>query len=83
MDLNFKNKIINIFKFIEEKFLELVVEIKWNVPMFLFNNSFIIAISIFKNHISISPEKYVIDMYKEKLLSSNYEVTSNLFKIKK
>ena len=51
--------------------------------MFLFNNSFIIAFSVWKNHVSISPEKYAIDIYQEKLLSFNYEVTSNLFKIKK
>ena len=78
-----KDKIASIFEFMEEKFPELVLEIKWNEPMFSFNNSFIIAFSVWKNHISISPEKYVIDIYKEKLLSFNYEVTSNLFKIKK
>ena len=74
---------MSIFEFIEEKFPELVLEIKWNEPMFLFNNSFIIAFSVWKNHVSISPEKYAIDIYQEKLLSFNYEVTSNLFKIKK
>ena len=78
-----KDKIVSIFEFIEEKFPELVLEIKWNEPMFLFNNSFIIAFSVWKNHVSISPEKYAIDIYQEKLLSFNYEVTSNLFKIKK
>lgn len=78
-----KDKIVSIFKFMEEKFEELVLEIKWNEPMFSFNNSFIIAFSVWKNHISISLEKYAIDIYKEKLLSFNYEVTSNLFKIKK
>ncbi len=78
-----KDKIVSIFEFMEEKFPELVLEIKWNEPMFSFNNSFIIAFSVWKNHISISPEKYAIDIYKEKLLSFNYEVTSNLFKIKK
>lgn len=78
-----KDKIVSIFEFIEEKFPELVLEIKWNEPMFLFNNSFIIAFSVWKNHVSIAPEKYAIDIYQEKLLSFNYEVTSNLFKIKK
>lgn len=78
-----KDKIVSIFEFMEEKFEELVLEIKWNEPMFSFNNSFIIAFSVWKNHISISLEKYAIDIYKEKLLSFNYEVTSNLFKIKK
>ena len=78
-----KDKIVSIFEFIEEKFPELVLEIKWNEPMFLFNNSFIIAFSVWKNHVSIAPEKYAMDIYQEKLLSFNYEVTSNLFKIKK
>lgn len=78
-----KDKIVLIFEFMEEKFPELVLEIKWNEPMFSFNNSFVIAFSVWKNHISISPEKYAIDIYKEKLLSFNYEITSNLFKIKK
>lgn len=78
-----KDKMVSIFQFMEEKFPELVLEIKWNQPMFSFNNSFIIAFSVWKNHISISPEKYAIDMYKEKLLSFNYEATANLFKIKK
>lgn len=61
-----KDKIVSIFEFIEEKFPELVLEIKWNEPMFLFNNSFIIAFSVWKNHVSISPEKYAIDIYIKK-----------------
>lgn len=83
IDLILKHKMVSIFQFMEEKFPELVLEIKWNEPMFSFNNSFIIAFSVLKNHISISPEKYAIDIYKEKLLSFNYEATANLFKIKK
>lgn len=78
-----KDKIVSIFEFMEEKFPELVLEIKWNESIFSFNNSFIIAFSVWKNHISISPEKYFIDIYTKKLLSLNYEVTLNLFKIKK
>lgn len=83
IDLILKDKMVSIFQFMEEKFPELVLEIKLNEPMFSFNNSFIIAFSVWKNHISISPEKYAIDIYKEKLLSFNYEAAANLFKIKK
>lgn len=83
LDPSLEEKIISIFEFVEQNFLQLNLEIKWNEPMFSINNSFIIAFSIFKNHISISPEKYAIQIFKEDLLSCNYELTSNLFKIKK
>lgn len=77
MDLILKDKMMSIFEFMEEKFPELVLEIKWNEPMFSFNNSFIIAFSVWKNHISISPEKYAIDIYKE----NYYHLTMKLLQI--
>ena len=69
-----KDKIVSIFEFIEKKFPELVLEIKWNEPMFLFNNSFIIAFSVWKNHVSISPENmqsiYIKKNYYHSIMKS-------------
>ena len=72
----------DILQHITNKFPELKREIKWNQPMFTDHNTFIIAFSVAKNHISISPETKALDHFDEQIKQAGYERTKMLFKIK-
>lgn len=75
------DKLNQVFDFILKEFSELNVEIKWNVPMFMYKKTFIIGFSVHKNHISVSPEKTTINNFKKEIISCGYECLNNLFKI--
>lgn len=71
-----------ILEHITEKFPVLEKEIKWNQPMFTDHGTFILAFSVAKNHISISPETEALDHFEEQIKQAGYERTKMLFKIK-
>lgn len=50
-----RNKLASILDFIQNRFSQLKQEIKWNQPMFIDHGTFIIAFSVSKEHIAISP----------------------------
>lgn len=83
---NFKNPILKfklepIFEQIQKEFPNLIVELKWNQPMFIMNGTFIIGFSVAKNHISIAPEAVTMAIFTNDIKAANYEATNNLFKI--
>lgn len=71
-----------ILQHITNNFPELKKEIKWNQPMFTDHETFIIAFSVAKHHISISPETEVLDCFEQQIKEAGYERTKMLFKIK-
>lgn len=77
-----KVQLEEIINFLNTNYSFLNIEIKWNQPMFCFNKTFIIAFSVAKNHIAISPEAFTINKFKKEIFNSGYEYTSNIFKIK-
>lgn len=81
LDNQQKDYLNSIFNFINEEFPKLILEIKWNEAMFANNKTFIIALSPFKKHISIAPEKYAIDLYSQLFKENNIQFSSNIFKL--
>lgn len=71
-----------IFDWIYKNYPQLNGVIKWNQPMFVHDNTFIIGFSIAKNHISFTPEEYTINMFSKDIKDSGYEHTKGLAKIK-
>ena len=67
---------------IQSSYPELEHVVKWNQPMFTHHGTFIIGFSTAKNHISIAPEAYTLEKFKEKITQAGYEQTKMLFKIK-
>lgn len=49
--------------------------------MFTDHGTFIIAFSISKNHLAVSPEKVGIDQFSKEIVQAGYEHTKNLFRI--
>ena len=62
-----RERLEEIFKHIKGKFPQLKEEIKWNQPMFTDHGTFIIAFSISKGHISVSPEMAAIKLFEEEI----------------
>ena len=75
-------KISSLFNFIETTFPELVRVFKWNTPMYIHHDTFILGISYAKAHISIAPENIAMEKFKDEIDRSGYSNTKGLFRIK-
>lgn len=63
-------------------FKDLKLEMKWNQPMFTKEGTFIIAFSALKNHISVAPEKLILDQFLDEITELGYKYSKMIFKIK-
>jgi hypothetical protein len=77
-----KLKIEEILIWVKKTFPNLKPVIKWNQPMFLNNNTFIIAFSVTKKHISVAPEEASIIKFSKLINESGYKHSKELFLIK-
>ena len=66
---------------VKKEFPELRIEMKWNQPMFIYKETFIIAFSYAKKHISVAPEKVILDQFIDRI-KMNHTHTKMLFHIK-
>jgi len=73
--MNLKKKVKEILAYIEDHFQELEIVVKWNQPMFINHNTFIIAISYSKKHISIAPERKTLDHFEREYTQKGYART--------
>ncbi|NLW12815.1 MAG: iron chaperone [Clostridiaceae bacterium] len=67
---------------IKAKFPQLKEEIKWHQPMFSDHGTFIIGLSMAKNHISVAPESNIIPNFITDIEESGYSHTQGLFRVK-
>lgn len=77
-----KSILNEVFNHIRNKFPELKEEIKWNQPMYILNDTFIIAFSVAKNHFSIAPEEHTMVIFEDELKKASYSYSKKLFRIK-
>ena len=75
-------RVEELLAWIPTKFPNLVPKIAWNQPMFTDHGTFIIGLSVSKQHIAVSPEAAGISHFSEDILKSGYTHSSNLFRIK-
>lgn len=75
-----KTKVIQLYDYFNKN-KNLKLEIKWNNPMYTFDNKFIISFTVAKDHISVAPEKKVLEVFKNKILQSGYIIKSQTFTI--
>ncbi len=81
-ELDKKERMEGILKYIKENFPQLKEEIKWNQPMFSDHGTFIIGFSIAKDHIAVAPEPVVISLFRKEIEEAGYSCTQGLFRIK-
>lgn len=70
-----------ILNWVSEQYPNLVPEVKWNQPMFTDHGTFIIAFSVAKHHLAVSPEKAGIDQFSNNIVKAGYSHTNQLFRI--
>lgn len=77
-----RKKLLSVIDYIKEEFPNLKLEIKWNQPMFINEDTYIIAFSASKNHFSVAPEYKGMEVFSEKIEKAGYSQTKMLFRIK-
>ena len=60
---------------IHNTFPQLKLEMKWNKPMFILNNKFIIGFYVSKNHLSVIPEVSTLEHFKPEIKVANYDIS--------
>jgi len=76
-----KERLETIFTFIDQNYPNLKGRIAWNQPMYTYKDTFIIAFSVSKKHIAVSPEQKGIIAFKKQLEDANYVYTQMIFRI--
>ncbi|MFD2304906.1 iron chaperone [Enterococcus termitis] len=76
-----RQRIEELFTWINEHFPQLETVIKWNQPMYTDHGTFIIGFSVSKKHLSVAPETVTISTFKEAIEKAGYQHTDNIFKI--
>ncbi|MDQ0350383.1 uncharacterized protein YdhG (YjbR/CyaY superfamily) [Alkalibacillus filiformis] len=77
-----RERMNEVLAWVQYEYPQLDSDIKWNQPMFTNNGTFIIAFSIAKQHMSVAPEKMMIERFASEIKSAGYSSTSQLFRIK-
>ncbi|WP_077300899.1 iron chaperone [Virgibacillus pantothenticus] len=76
-----RTRMEELFAWITKKFPNLKPEIKWNQPMFTDHGTFIIAFSMAKHHLSVSPERAGMVHFSNEIVQSGYDHTKELVRI--
>jgi len=81
-DVENRDKFARIIDWVQNTFPELMLEMKWNQPMFIHHGTYIIAFSVAKAHFSFSPEEAGIEVFRDEAKSTGYQTTKMLIKVK-
>ncbi len=76
-----RQRVQEIFSWIEQQFPELETRIGWNQPMYTHHGTFIISMSAYKLHLAIAPETVAIERFSDDIKASGYRQTKMLFRI--
>ena|SRR5699024_2721873 len=76
-----RDRMESLLSWISEEYPMLTPEIKWNQPMFTYNGTFIIGLSVSKKHIAVAPEEVTITKLEEEIIKSNYDYTKGMIRI--
>ncbi|MHC1785708.1 MAG: iron chaperone [Christensenellales bacterium] len=77
-----REKTAEVLAWVAKTFPELERRIAWNQPMFLDHGTFIIAFSVAKEHLAISPEWVGMQPFMEELKKKGHRPTKMLFRFK-
>ena len=80
-DVEHRARMDEVLSWVGREFPNLEPVIKWKQPMFTDHGTFIVAFSTARKHLSVAPEKVVIDHFAEEIARSGYERTKELIRI--
>lgn len=70
-----------LFSFIQKSFPKLTPVIKWNQPMFVLNETFIIGFSYTSKHIAVAIETKALHHFASDIAKVGYPMSKMLFKV--
>ena len=76
-----RDRMESLLSWISKEYPMLTPEIKWNQPMFTYDGTFIIGLSVSKKHIAVAPENVTITKLEEEIIRSNYDYTKGMVRI--
>ncbi|WP_172250914.1 iron chaperone [Saccharibacillus deserti] len=76
-----KERLENVFAWVQETFPNLGTKIAWNQPMFTDHDTFILAFSSAKAHMSVAPEAAAMQRFSSRIEQAGYAQTAQLFRI--
>lgn len=76
-----RERMEEVFTWINNKYPNLKREIKWNQPMFTDHGTFIIGFSVSKKHLAVAPESVTITHVEDDIVKAGYEYTKELIRI--
>ena len=79
-DLKQRDITEGVLNWVNTKYPDLVPKIAWNQPMFTDHGTFIIAFSIARNHLAVSPEKKGITHFSNDITQAGYEHSKHLIR---
>jgi len=77
-----QNKLRTLFTHILQEFPDLIPVIKWGQPMFTHHQTFILGISVSKQHFAVSPETPCLNQFTSEIEDAGYSYTENIIRIK-
>lgn len=77
-----RNRLIEVMEWVITNYPEMKTRVAWKQPMFTDHDTFIIAFSHSKKHMSIAPEHITIDYFSEDIINAGYEYSKEIIKIK-
>ncbi|WP_416728612.1 iron chaperone [Fictibacillus sp. JL2B1089] len=77
-----RHRMEEVLEWIAQKYPNLEPQFKWNTPMYTDHGTFIIGISMAKQHMSIAPEEIAMVRFAERIEEAGYSSTKGLFRIK-
>lgn len=70
-----------IHDWVSREFPQLVIQMKWNQPMYTDHETYIIAFSTAKKHLSFAPEKAAMDQFSKEIAEAGYSCSKMLVSI--
>lgn len=71
-----------VLEWVIKKYPEFEPKIAWNQPMFTNQGTFIIAFSVAKQHLAVSPEQRGMEKFGDEIAKAGYSQSKMLFRIK-
>ncbi|WP_078552087.1 iron chaperone [Bacillus alkalicellulosilyticus] len=81
-DFDQRERTKEVLEWILQEFPQLEPHMKWNTPMFTDHGTYIIGLSIAKQHMSISPEEVGMAQFADEIAEAGYSATKGLFRIR-
>lgn len=76
-----KEKVEDVFTWIQNKYPNLETVVKWNQPMFTNHGTYIIGFSVSKKHLAVAPESVTIAHIEEDIKKAGYDYTKEIIRI--